>query len=312
MNASWSPSATTHTGNAKRIVSLLPAATEWLFSLGLGDRVVGVSHDCDYPADVRSIPTVSHSKVDAHFTSDDPTSAEIDALVRQFSESRTPLYELDRDQIGQLNPDLILTQTLCNVCAVSELDVIAAVGKVPNGCMLVDLRGQSFVDVLAEARMLIDATGSQPESVSALQDLEHRIARIRQQVDGDLPSPSVTLLEWVDPLFCAGHWTPELIEWAGGVDPIGRTGETSSQIRWQELRDADPDILLVACCGRDENQAERDLDSLRQQDWFTQLDCVRNEQVHLFDGSAWFNRPGPRLVDALEAVAMLIAKWHAS
>lgn len=283
-----------------------------MFALGVGERLVGVSHQCDYPAAVRQLPAVTRSRVNL---TNDASSGQIDAAVRESSESQTPLYDLDVERIGELNPDLILTQTLCNVCAVSENDVLRAVGRVPDGCMVVDLRGQTFVDVLADARMMVDVTGGAAVSFAAVESLEKRIAAIRDRGDmrnesESVTRPRVTLLEWIDPLFCAGHWTPELIRWAGGTDPIGQAGERSRQIDFAELRRADPDVLLIACCGLSVERARVDLEILKKEEGWDGLKCVSNDQVHLFDGSAWFNRPGPRLVDALSAVARLVDDWR--
>ncbi|NND98236.1 MAG: ABC transporter substrate-binding protein, partial [Pirellulaceae bacterium] len=282
------------------IISLLPGATEWVCELGLSDCLVGVSHECDYPPAVMQLPKVTRSRIDIN-----QSSQQIDQVVREHSETKTPIFELDHECVARLQPTLILTQTLCNVCAVSESDVRRSLRSSTADCDLLDLSAMTFSDVIADAQRIIHATASRDESITALKTLQDRIDAVKTSVafrsDANDPRPKVTLLEWTDPLFCAGHWTPELIHWAGGEDPIGRVGEPSRQIEYSELIDANPDILLIACCGLDRQRGLQELASLSRRDDWQRLGCVQNRQVHVFDGSAWFNRPGPRLVDALQA-----------
>ncbi len=287
---------------AQRIVSLLPGATEWVCALGLTDRLVGVSHECDFPPAVNSLPRVTRSHIDVT-----AASHEIDAAVRQHSRDQASLYDLDVQSLHELQPDLILTQTLCNVCAVSEADVRRSLRGI-DGCQLLDLSATTFEKVLWDAEAIIAATGSLPTSTTALANLRARISDVQQSSEKNPHRLGVTLIEWADPLFCSGHWTPQLIEWAGGFDPIGGVGQPSRQISAEELIAADPDLLLVACCGLDAERNAAELESLsgRIADW-SSLSCVKSGDVHVFDGSALFNRPGPRLVDALEMVAKLVA-----
>ena len=286
--------------NKKRIVSLLPGATEWVCELGLADQLVGVSHECDFPAIVSSLPKVTRSRIDVN-----STSTEIDQAVRSHSESRTPLFDLDATSLLTLEPDLILTQTLCNVCAVNESSVRDCVKQLASPCELIDLRATTFDSVLDDARQIIQATDQRSASNRALCELMARVDRVRDD-SAHTKRPRMVLLEWTDPLFCAGHWTPELISWAGGTDPIGKAGQPSRQIETEELFAADPEILLIACCGLDQHRCQIEWQELKSRMDVRSLSCVQNEQVHIFDGSAWFNRPGPRLVDALEAVSALI------
>ena len=291
--------------DAQRIVSLLPGATEWVCELGLSDRLVGISHECDFPKHVNSLPRVTRSKID-------PTqsSREIDQVVRSFSEARTPLYELDAVTLGSLQPDLILTQTLCNVCAVSERDVLNCVGDFEQPCPILDLPARTFTDVLSDARAISKATGEIEASRSAIERIQVRIDNVRESVDQET-RPTVTLLEWLDPLFCSGHWTPQMIQWAGGVDPIGQIGQPSGVLSFEKLAAADPDILLVACCGMNQHRTETELAVVAGSEPWQKLSAVGSQQVYSFDGSAFFNRPGPRLVDALETVADIVTRWHA-
>lgn len=289
---------------AQRIVSLLPGATEWVCKLGLEDRLVGVSHECDFPDLARELPSVTRSRIASGLS-----SAEIDAEVREHCETKTPLYELDEKRFVDLRPDLVLTQSLCNVCAVSERDVLTKTAGLSSPCQLLDLKAHTFRDIFSDARRIVEATGSLQHSLDQIALLEARIKEVKQRSKKLSRRPVVTLLEWMDPLFCAGHWTPELIELAGGDDPIGNSGEPSRTIDSNELVRANPDMLLIACCGMDQESGYTEAKRMEAMDFWTQLKCVEKEQVHVFDGSAWFNRPGPRLVDALEHVAKLISQW---
>lgn len=292
--------------DTRRIVSLLPGATEWVCELGLADSLVGVSHECDYPQHVQTLPSVTRSRIDSC-----GTSQQIDAAVREHSETRKPLYDLDVELMASLEPDLILTQSLCNVCAVSERDVVSSISRMSRQSEVLDLKAQTFDQVMSDAEAISIAGGQLNQSVDSMNSLRHRIESVRGRVQcSGSPSPTVTMLEWVDPLFCAGHWTPQLIDWAGGVDPIGRQGTASRQIACQELFDADPDILLVACCGLDARRTQSELSRIDRRRGWSQMRCVKDQQVHVFDGSAYFNRPGPRLVDALESVAQLVVLWQ--
>ena len=299
--------------NAERIVSLLPGATEWVCALGLKDRLVGVSHECNFPDHVKLLPRVTRSRIES-----DLASREIDETVRLHSETRTPLYSLDAPMLARLQPDLILTQSLCNVCAVSEADVVNCVSGLDKACRVLDMPSRTFDDVIGDARTIAQATGNNEVSLAVIASLQKRIAAVHQQASASEVNvssrrrPKVTLLEWTDPLYCSGHWTPQLIDWAGGVDPIGEAGQPSRAISFSSLVEADPDILLVACCGMDVDRSRNELASLEtHRDW-SKLRASMNNHVHVFDGSAYFNRPGPRLVETLEEVARIIDRWHSS
>jgi iron complex transport system substrate-binding protein len=290
---------------AQRIVSLLPSATEWVCWLGLQEALVGVSHECDYPPVVNTLPRVTRSRIDTQ-----QTSGQIDAAVRSYSETQTPLYELDTEAVVRMKPDLILTQSLCNVCAVSQRDVLRCISDLGGQTRTMDLRAQTFAEVMTEANELALALRGRNTRSEPIESLHRRIAQIQEaSCHSDGPRPIVTLLEWVDPLFCSGHWTPQLIQWAGGDDPIGRSGEPSRVISPSELLSANPDILLVACCGMDADRTRAELSKLERIEGWSELRCVKSEHVFALDGSAYFNRPGPRLVDALEMVARLVRQW---
>ncbi len=288
------------TAECRRIVSLLPAATEWLGFLGHSNRLVGISHECDHPAEVMQLPRVTTSRIHT-----DCSSGEIDAQVRQRVESETSLYELDGERLESLKPDLIVTQSLCGVCAVSDRDVETVARNLD--CKQFDLRAVTLDQTLAEVAQLAELVGGDERGAAALEQLQARVEATKKRSNrGDAAPPRVTLLEWTDPLFCSGHWTPELIQWAGGIDPIGQVGLPSRQIEFDELAAADPDVLLVACCGMNLDRTRREWAATASAPRWQRLRCVREGRVHHFDGSIYFNRSGPRLVDAMEQVAAII------
>ena len=291
-------------GPPRRIVSFVPSATEWACAFGLGGRLVGVSHECDHPPEIARLPRLTRSRIASA-----QSAGEIDQAVRRRSADRESLYDVDGVQLRELQPDLVLTQTLCSVCAVSEPEIRATLSHgEPLQCF--DFCATTFSQVLEEAARFADRYAV-AGGAAAMQTLEARIRAVRDRpVAG--PRPKVMLLEWVAPLFSAGHWNPELIEWAGGIDPIAKPGERSREICFEELWDAAPDLLLIACCGMSREASSAELDALTAQPGWKQLPCCRTGDVYLCDGSSWFNRPGPRLVDALEYVASRIDAWRAS
>ncbi len=303
--------------DARRIISLLPGATEWVCQLGLTDRLVAISHECDFPESICTLPRVTQSKIDST-----QSSREIDAAVKSFSDTKTSLYELDEEMVRSLKPDLILTQTLCNVCAVNERDVLRCIEDLEQDCEILDLPATCLTDVLDDSLTIWKATGKCEAGIRARKLMDARIAQVRQTVEkrhsgNQVSRPKVTLLEWLDPLYCSGHWTPQLIDWAGGVDPIGQTSQPSRVLSLEKLARVNPDILLVACCGMSEQRTRGEWDAVTSgkhaaDNLWLNLDAVCNQHVYHFDGSALFNRPGPRLIDALEAVTKIVEDWHAA
>jgi iron complex transport system substrate-binding protein len=285
-----------------RIVSLLPGATEIVCALGLSDALVGVSHECDYPPEVRLRPVVTRSRLPSGLT-----SGEIDAAVRAMATADAhSLYYLDRDLLAELAPDLLLTQQLCGVCAIAEDDVRATVAGLPNLPRILSLDGMTLEGVFADITALGGAAHVPVAARLLLHRLRARVERVRASVEHCSTRPRVAFLEWLDPLFCAGHWTPELIALAGGIDPIGCAGEPSRRIEWQEVSVAAPDVLFIACCGYDEARARQDLPLATALPDYDELPCALTGRVHVLDGNAYFSRPGPRLVDGLELLATLL------
>ncbi|HWB12094.1 MAG TPA: cobalamin-binding protein [Pirellulales bacterium] len=281
-----------------RIVSLVPSATEIICQLGLGDALCGVSHECDFPPRVRELPKVTRT-----LFSSGASSREIDALVRERLKTRYALYALDGPLLESLRPDLIVTQTLCDVCAVADDEVQAAVCKLPGAPRVINLAPRRLVDVFEGLRAVGEAAGVPGRAESEVARLQARVETVEQRTRDIANRPRVVMLEWIDPPFCAGHWSPELVRLAAGAELIGQEGRPSRTIEWEQIVLADPDVVFVACCGFDAERARQELPILAARPGFDALAAVRSGRVYWVDGSAYFNRPGPRLVDSLEILA---------
>ncbi len=285
-----------------RICTLLPSATETAFALGLGDSVVAVSHECDFPAAAREKPVVVRGSID----SDNSTSREIDDLVRQRLSRDEGLYSLDLELLRRINPDLIITQGLCDVCAVGYDDVMAAAGSLRPPARVLSLSPGSLGEVLSDIVRMGNASGT-PERAEALVDtLRERVERVAGGVPRDRPKPKVACLEWLDPLYAAGHWVPEMVELAGGMDVLAAKHEPSTRVSMETLVDAGPEVIVLMPCGFDESRTCKEWEPLKDLPEWQEIPAVANGRVFAVDGSKYFNRPGPRLVDGLEILARLI------
>jgi len=278
-----------------RIVSLVPSSTEMLFALGLGDDVIAVTHECDYPPAVRDLPKVTKDKLAPGLS-----AAEIDAAVKEQVLGGEAIYELDTKALHDLQPDLIVTQGLCAVCAVSEDDVRAVAEEIDSLPMVISLDPHTLGEVLGDARTLAQATDSKDAAVDLIREASERIDRIRLAVRG-ADRPRVAALEWLDPPYAAGHWTPQLIEYAGGEDVLGFTGEHSQSHQWETIAASGPDIVIVMPCGYSAEIAHREAEMHAEQ-----LLAVGAKKVVAVDASSYFSRPGPRLIDGLELLATII------
>jgi iron complex transport system substrate-binding protein len=281
-----------------RIASLLPSATEIVCQLGLGDDLVGVTHECDYPPFVKSLPKVTRTLI-PH----DATSLEIDGLVRERLKSQKALYSLDMPTLEQLRPDLLVTQGLCDVCAVAEEEVTAAACSLPGRPKVVNLEPMRLSEVFDCIRLVGDAAGISNRADQVITQLQARVDRVAHCNAQLKYRPRVVLLEWVDPPFCSGHWSPELVRIAGGMEGIGREGERSRTTAWEEILLCDPEFLIVACCGFNVERTLLDIPLLKQYPGYAELACVRQGNVFVIDGNSYFSRPGPRLVDSVELLA---------
>lgn len=288
-----------------RIVSLLPSATEIVCALGLQEALVGVTHECDWPPEVRSLPHVTRSLIPPG-----SSSRQIDAMVRERLQTGRALYTLDEPVLAALNPDLIITQALCDVCAVAEDEVRQAALRLPGRPTVVNLEPVTLDDVLQSIHQVAEAAGILERAASVVEQLRARRDAVVQRTATSKYRPRVAVLEWIDPLFCCGHWTPELVELAGGKEGLGIAGRPARTISWQEIRDWQPEVMVIACCGYNVEQTLADLPLLKAHASFSELPCVRSGRVWAVDGSAYFSRPGPRLIDSLEILAHAIDPQH--
>ncbi len=290
----------TWTAPARRIVSLLPSATEIAYALGLGEQLVGVTHECDFPPEARAKPHLTSSAL--------PTAArpaDIDRHVRASLHAGSSLYHLDSGLLEQLAPDLIVTQELCEVCAVSYEIVARAARRVTSDPRVVSLEPSSLEDVFANIRTFGELTGTQTAATALIAQLDARVAALRAHVAGR-PRPRALVLEWTDPPMSGGHWTPALVELAGGEPVLANPGANSRVIAWDEIAAADPDVAIVAPCGFDLDATLAAIAQLRDVPQWQGLRAVGAGRAYALDGNAYVNRPGPRLVDTAELFASAI------
>ncbi len=286
---------------SSRIASLISSGTEIIYSLGLGDRVVAVSHECDYPAEVAQLPRVTFSNVDSL-----AASGAIDEQVKKLSSGGAALYGIDRDALIRLRPDFIVTQAQCDVCAVRYQDVLDLVRAAPEllHTRVIALNPQSLNDVFQDMLRVGDALNACDEAERAVAQLRSRITAVRDRTRS-LPRSRVACIEWIEPLMLAANWTPELIEIAGGHCPLATAGTYSTYSSWDDVVAFDPEVLVVAPCGFDLPRTIREAAVIAAWPRFNGLSAVRQGRVYAADGNAYFNRSGPRLVDSVEIFAQL-------
>lgn len=270
-----------------------------LFALGLEDEVIAVTHECDYPPAATELPQVTRSIVPEGLP-----PAEIDAAVRALTGEGAAIYELDEDLLAELEPDLIVTQALCAVCAVSVDDVRGVAERLESSPEVVSLDPRTLGEVLGDVRTLAALTGRKDDGVALVQDAADRIDRVRLAVR-ETVRPRVAALEWLDPIYIAGHWTPQLIEIAGGEDVLGLPGEHSQRSTWEEVAAAAPEIVIAMPCGYDAGRA-----LLEAESFAAPLAALGAREVVAVDASAYFSRPGPRLIDGIELLAHTLHPEH--
>jgi iron complex transport system substrate-binding protein len=281
-----------------RIVSLVPHATELLFALSAGDELVAVTHECDHPPAALELPRVTRDVLPAGLG-----AAQIDRAVRERILEGQAIYELDRDALAALEPELIVTQALCPVCAVSYEDVAELAQQLPGAPRVIALDPGTLEQTLADVTTVAAATGHLEQGAELLEDAEERIARVAQAVraPAPLPRPRVAALEWLDPVYVAGHWTPQLIELAGGEDVLGRAGEPSQTVSWEAMAAAEPEVVVVMPCGYDAPRALAEAEA-----YAAELAGLGAARIVAVNGSAYFSRPGPRLIDGLELLGHIL------
>jgi iron complex transport system substrate-binding protein len=278
-----------------RIASLVPSATEMLFALGLGESVVGVTHECDYPRAATELPqltaTVMPEGLDA---------GGIDTAVKEIVGEGRALYTLDEERLTELAPDLIVTQAVCDVCAVSFEDVVEVAARLPGRPRVLQQDPSTLAEVLGDVTRLGEAAGVPDRAAEVRAELEGRLVTVRAAVDG-AERPRAIALEWLDPPFVGGHWIPEMIQIAGGVDVIGRAGEKSPEVEWERLEGLEPDLVVAMPCGWyvEDSRAQ----AIEHRD---RIKALGAERVFAVDAASTYSRPGPRLVDGVELLAHLL------
>jgi len=279
------------------VVSLLPSATEIVYALGV--EPVGTSHECDYPPAANEKPAVNRSRVDP-----DAASAEINDQVAAAEEDEG-VYEIDRETLAALDPDVVISQGICDVCAVDEVRVRAAVDALGLDAAVLTTDPHSLADVLADVERIGDALGRSERALELVADLESRIGAVERQAAG-ADRPDVAVLDWTDPVMVAGHWIPGMVDLAGGTYGLAERGARSRPREWAEVREYDPDVLVVAPCGFGIEQTVDNIADLTDREGWDDLTAVRNDEVYVMDGHHYVNRPGPRLVDTLEHLAGIL------
>ena len=285
-----------------RICSLLPSATEMVFALGMGDSLVGITHECDYPPEAFSrIPHVTRSNIPEGLSSE-----EIDRMVSSNLTTQGTLYELDRDLLEKLAPDLILTQRLCDVCAVAFDRVQEVAHSLSSKPRVVNLEPHSLEDILENIRLVGSVIGASDRAEELIASSYRRIAAIENKTQNLSRRPRVFCMEWADPPYCGGHWMKRLVDIAGGIDELANADRPSYRIEWKKIIEFAPEVMVLTCCGFKLSKVEQEARGLTRYDGLFDLPAVRNNRVYATNGSDYFSRPGPRIIDSLEILAHLV------
>ncbi len=284
-----------------KIYSFIPSATEMVYALGLGDQLCGVTHECDYPPEARSKPVAIRSLIDTARMS----QREIDDAVVESMTHCHGLYTIDKELLRSNPPDVVITQELCDVCSVSLRDVLAAISDLSKTCKVVSLKPRGLQGVLEDIVTVGAACGVKEEAEALVGALNTRIDRVRLRA-ADLPRHRVFCVEWFDPIFASGHWVPEMVSLAGGEDALGFAGKDSRKIPWESVVSYDPEVLVLMPCGFDVERTVLDSRELARRPGWRTIRAVKEGRVFATNGSAYFSRPGPRLVDGLELLASMI------
>src|SRR5579862_8076375 len=280
----------------QRIVSFLPSATEMVYALGLGDRLMGVSHECDNPPEAKSKPVVVRSVLPVEHM----TQSEIDIAVTQRLRAGLSLYEVDEKLIRDIAPDLILTQDLCQVCAPSGNQLSQLLSTLAIKPRILSMTPKSLDGIFGNLRELGEATDAVECAMELISVAQSRLARIAARTHPNAHRPRVFCMEWIDPPYCSGHWVPEMVELAGGIDALGRRGTDSVRIAWEDIVRWAPEVLIVMPCGFDLEKAATQASALLSRQGWSEMPAVVSGRVYAVNASAYFARPGPRVVDGTE------------
>jgi iron complex transport system substrate-binding protein len=284
-----------------RIVSLLPSATDIVCSLGLRDALVGRTHECDWPHDIASVPVVTSDRLDTASMG----SREIDRAVGSSVHSGSSIYALDHQALAEAKPDLILTQELCDVCAVSYKEVAKAARMLDVGVRVISLEPSTIDEILDTVRLVGDLTGTQHQAGDVIDDARRRLDAIRTTAAEREPVPTFCI-EWLDPVYEAGHWVPDQVRTAGGELVLGRLGEPSRPVQWEDVVRSAPEALVLLPCGLSIERALKELEAIRTRPGWEKIPAVRTDNVWAVDGPSFFNRPGPRVVRGVEILAHVL------
>ncbi len=288
-----------------RVASLLPSATEIVCALGMADALVGVSHECDYPPDVvRDLPRLTRSAIR---TGPGVTSAEVDAAVAERLRRGDSLYLIDEATLARLQPDLVITQQLCDVCAVSYDDVCRLAASLPGEPPVLSLQPADIAGIFEDVRTVARALGAPERGERLAATLRDRLDNVAGRAS-TADRPRVFALEWLDPPFTSGHWVPEMIELAGGREVLGRAGQKSRRVAWERVIASQPEVMLVVPCGYTAEAAEREFAALPKPPGWETMPAVQAGRVHCLEANDYFSRPAPRVVEGVEIVARLIHK----
>ena len=284
-----------------KIVSLLPSSTEIAFALGLGNDIIGVSHECDFPEEAKTKSVLTKSKINSFKRSD-----EIDKDVVQLVKNGLSVYDIDENKLKELQPDIILTQDQCEVCAVSLKDVQEATNKFICNAKIISLRPSALNDILADIKTIGKETGKEKMANELVKNLQLRIDNIKNKTKNLANKPKVCCIEWIEPVIVAGNWVPEMVEIAGGINIIGKKGQHSKKLELKEILKQQPDKIVISPCGFKVYQTINDIEFLTKKPEWKELKAVKNNEVYIVDGNSYFNRPSHRIVDTLEILAAII------
>lgn len=286
----------------KRILSLLPSATEIVWALGATDQLVGRSHECDYPPEVSQLPVCTSSKVDS-----DASSREIDRQVKERLREAMSIYRVESEKLNALKPDIILTQVQCEVCAVSLKEVEEATTQwLDKPPQIISLSPKRLADIWADIGRVAEALEVADHGKEVIRSLKNRVVDIIEKTCELKDRPSIACIEWIDPLMAAGNWVPELVELAGGHNVAGEAGKHSPWMDWETLAQMNPQIMVIMPCGFNVQRTRAEMPALIGRPDWAKLRAVKNRRVYLTDGNQYFNRPGPRIVESLEILTEII------
>ena len=286
----------------KRVLSLLSSTTEVVYALGCEDQLIGRSHECDYPPEVMTLPICTKPKFNV-----DGSSIEVDGQVKSILQNALSVYYINEDLLKELKPDIILTQSQCEVCAVSEKDVKGVVKNITGiNPDIISVEPNSVKDIFKDIKIIAEALNVVDKGADLIEFMKYRIRTLKKSYD-DKSELTVAAIEWIDPLMAAGNWVPELIEMAGGINLFGEAGKHSPWMEYKDLIEKDPQTIIIMPCGYNIQKSIFEITSLIKQKGWQKINAVRNDKVYITDGNQYFNRPGPRIIESLE---ILIEIFH--